>query len=193
MLNIFDSDGKKADIINAGLELFASRGYDAVSVRDIARLAGVSEAALYKHFKGKEDMALSIFTELISDYTARLKQVEHSNLDAVEKLCRVIGITYDLYDEHPAVIRFVLLSQYSFWDRAAEEIKPHHVIKRILERGMEKGEIPKQAVYLWISVFTGIMLQPLQQYPYFCDVLPEFGTLKKEVMALVQRIFGKNV
>lgn len=190
MQHLLENDGKKGDILKASLSLFAAKGYDAVSVRDIAKAAGVSEAALYKHFKGKDDMALYIFKTILIDYTGRLSSIEGRDEDAVSKLCRIVEITYDLYEAYPAEIRFALLSQYSFWDLVDEEIKPHFVIKRILEAGMEADEIPRQGVYFWITVYTGLMLQPLAHYPYFYDVLPEFAALKEKVTYLVRKMFA---
>ena len=189
MQYLFEHDGKKGDILRESLALFAARGYDAVSVRDLAKAAGVSEAALYKHFKGKEEMASYIFTAIISDYTQRLKQINAEVTGAVNKLCRLVEVTYDLYCEYPSEIRFTLLSQYQFWEKAPEEVKPHFLIRQILEEGMDKGEIPRKEVYFWITIYSGIMLQPLVQYPYFHDVLPAFEILKKEVVATVRKLF----
>jgi AcrR family transcriptional regulator len=190
MIALFRHEGKKGDLLKASLELFAARGYDAVSVRDIAKAAGVSEAALYKHYKGKEDMALYIFSAIATDYTARLRQATDAVEGAVEKLCRIVDITYDLYGQHPAEIRFALLSQYNFWDQVADEVKPHFVMRRILEEGMAAGQIPRREVYFWITAFTGVMLQPLAQYPYFYDVLPAFDELKEQVKELVRKLFA---
>ena len=190
MEQLFVHDGKKGDILKMSLELFASKGYDAVSVRDIAKAAGVSEAALYKHFKGKEDMALYIFSAIISEYTRKLVQVEARDDGAVNKLCRIVELTYDLYQKHPNEIQFALLSQYFLWDMVPEEIKPHFMIRKIIDEGMDHGEIPRQEVYLWIALYTGVMLQPLVQYPYFHDVFPEFDILKNKINSSVRKLFG---
>ena len=190
MLPIFQQEGKKGDLLRASLELFAARGYDAVSVRDIAKEAGVSEAALYKHFSSKQELAVHIFTAIITDYTERLRLIEAAPAGAVERLCRIVDATYDLYRDYPAPIRFALLSQYYFWLEVAEELKPHFVIRRIIEAGMAAGEIPRRDVYFLITVFSGLMLQPLAQYPYFKDVLPEFSRLKDEVRAMVRKMFA---
>ncbi|MDR3593071.1 MAG: helix-turn-helix domain containing protein [Negativicutes bacterium] len=192
MKDLFSCDGKKSDLLKAGLDLFAARGFDAVSVRDIAKAAGVSEAALYKHFSGKQDMALYIFSSVITAYTGRLDEVHAQPLSAVEKLCRVVNITYGLYESFPAEIRFALLWQYNWWERVPEESKPHFVLKAILQQGMEAGEIPRQEVYFWIMVFSGIMLQPLAQYPYFRDVLPPLSELGEMVAGTVRKLFGQN-
>jgi AcrR family transcriptional regulator len=55
-------------IQQVALELFAEQGYERTSLREIAEGLGVTKAALYYHFKSKEDIVLS-FTE---DYFARI-------------------------------------------------------------------------------------------------------------------------
>ena len=48
--------GTARRILEAGLELFSSRGYHGTSIRDVAELAGVKSASLYSHFSAKEDI-----------------------------------------------------------------------------------------------------------------------------------------
>lgn len=43
----------KEKIVETALDLFSQRGYDGVSVRDIARAVGIRESSLYNHFPGK--------------------------------------------------------------------------------------------------------------------------------------------
>jgi len=58
----------RARIQQVALELFAEQGYERTSLREIAERLGVTKAALYYHFKSKEDIVRS-FTE---DYFARM-------------------------------------------------------------------------------------------------------------------------
>jgi len=58
----------RARIQQIALELFAEQGYERTSLREIAERLGVTKAALYYHFKSKEDIVRS-FTE---DYFDRL-------------------------------------------------------------------------------------------------------------------------
>lgn len=51
-------DLTKARIIEVAQELFFKQGYDATSTAQIAKQVGLSEAALYKHFKGKKSLLL---------------------------------------------------------------------------------------------------------------------------------------
>jgi AcrR family transcriptional regulator len=46
------------------LELFAEQGYEKTSLREIAERLGVTKAALYYHFKSKEDIVASLFHDV---------------------------------------------------------------------------------------------------------------------------------
>src|SRR6516165_681020 len=58
----------RARIQQVALELFAEQGYDATSLREIAERLGVTKAALYYHFKSKEDIVRS----LVEDYFGQI-------------------------------------------------------------------------------------------------------------------------
>jgi AcrR family transcriptional regulator len=51
-------------IQDVALELFAEQGYEKTSLREIAERLDVTKAALYYHFKTKEEIIVSIFTDL---------------------------------------------------------------------------------------------------------------------------------
>ncbi|WP_199486407.1 TetR/AcrR family transcriptional regulator [Actinomadura logoneensis] len=59
--------GRRGDtreqIRRVALELFAEQGYEKTSLREIAERLGVTKAALYYHFKTKEDIIASLFDE----------------------------------------------------------------------------------------------------------------------------------
>jgi AcrR family transcriptional regulator len=46
------------------IELFAEQGYDKTSLREIAERLGVTKAALYYHFKSKEDIVVSLYEDV---------------------------------------------------------------------------------------------------------------------------------
>jgi AcrR family transcriptional regulator len=57
-----------ARIQQIAVELFTEHGYEGTSLREIAERLGVTKAALYYHFKSKEDIILS----LVEDYQAQM-------------------------------------------------------------------------------------------------------------------------
>jgi AcrR family transcriptional regulator len=54
---------KQENIIKAALQLFARDGYRATSTMKIAKLAGVSEGLIFRHFENKEGLLASILQE----------------------------------------------------------------------------------------------------------------------------------
>jgi AcrR family transcriptional regulator len=67
----FPRGGTRERIQAIALELFAEQGYEKTSLREIAERLGVTKAALYYHFRSKEDIVRSF----VEDYRAQLEQV----------------------------------------------------------------------------------------------------------------------
>ena len=66
----------KQKIIEKALELFSERGYDAVSVGEIASAVGIKAPSLYNHYKSKQ----AIFEAIVEDTAARYER-DTDNLD----------------------------------------------------------------------------------------------------------------
>ena len=50
------------------MQLIAARGYEATTLRDIAKEAGVSVGLLYRYFPSKQAVVIALYDELSSDY-----------------------------------------------------------------------------------------------------------------------------
>src|ERR1700742_783229 len=56
----------RSRVQKVALELFAQQGYEKTSLREIAERLGVTKAALYYHFRTKEDIVASMFDDLMA-------------------------------------------------------------------------------------------------------------------------------
>jgi AcrR family transcriptional regulator len=65
------ADDTRSRIQAVALELFTEKGYDSTSLREIAEALGVTKAALYYHFKSKEEIVES----LTGDHVARMNEL----------------------------------------------------------------------------------------------------------------------
>jgi cyclic lactone autoinducer peptide len=77
------------------LELFAEQGYEKTSLREIAERLGVTKAALYYHFKSKEDIVHSLTDDYVADIDALVdwaKGQPRTEATRREMLDRYVGI-----------------------------------------------------------------------------------------------------
>ena len=68
-------DTKRPAIVRAATSLFAERDIDGTSMRDIAEAAGVREAAIYRHFAGKDELCREIFLSWYGWYCDELQRI----------------------------------------------------------------------------------------------------------------------
>jgi AcrR family transcriptional regulator len=66
----------REQIRTVALEMFAERGYDGTSLREIAERLGITKAAVYYHFKTKEDILVSLLTDFMGQVDELLDWAE---------------------------------------------------------------------------------------------------------------------
>jgi|SRR5829696_1811191 len=67
------TDERREQLLNAGVELLAERGYEQVSIEEIADAAGVSKGLLYHYFPTKKDFLLAALRRGDDELQARLR------------------------------------------------------------------------------------------------------------------------
>jgi AcrR family transcriptional regulator len=87
--------------------LFADRGYDATSVREIVEAAGVAKPTLYYHFQSKEGLASALMTVPLTNLVETLKRIVKTVGDPVLCLEQVIEARYVTFREDPDRGRFI--------------------------------------------------------------------------------------
>lgn len=78
---------KRDEILDAALNLFAQKGYDRTSVREIARQAGLSQAGLLHYFSTKEELFLEVLRRR-DDRITDPKEERHKH--SVDRLIRAV-------------------------------------------------------------------------------------------------------
>ncbi|MFF6886212.1 TetR/AcrR family transcriptional regulator [Streptomyces sp. NPDC012421] len=96
---------------DAAVTLFFERGFDHVSVNDVAAAAEVSKPTLFRYFPTKEDLALHRFADHQGE-AARVVRDRESGIEPVTALHRHFRAGLDRYDpvtglnDHPEVVAF---------------------------------------------------------------------------------------
>ena len=119
----------KEKILKVSLKLFATKGYKATTVRDIAGAMGVKQSALYNHFKNKEEILETLISNLTSSAIVTLfdgKEVEELQKQG-KALLASIATTFKLlsFDGQNEAL-YKLLMQEIFRNERIREIYNEH-------------------------------------------------------------------
>ena len=149
----------------AAVELFATRGYANVGVRDIAEVVGIKSASIYNHFPSKDALLAEAYQFFYDNYTNNLMPTEkilemipenHPH-EILEELLPPFG-GRQLYDLIKKIILIALERCNS--DPRAEELvsKIYANVKKrvatVLTRMIELGIIEPLDIDLFVSVFV---------------------------------------
>lgn len=174
-------------IERAALKLFVKEGVDAATTRSIADRAGVSEGALYRHYKGKDELALALFmathnrlSQMLSDALSGNDTLEVKVAAAVKAYCALADEDFLLFSFH-----LVSMHRYLPYDsRRADD--PVSITERILSELMASGLIPKADPALKAAMALGLLTQAGQNKIY--NRLP--GPLSQHAEALTRAVIA---
>ncbi len=96
---------------DVALEVFRVRGYDAASMQDLARAAGVTKPAFYHHVGGKEELLARGLTKALDALFAMLKEPEAVTGTSAARLRYIIGRIVELEDALLAPVTVLLRSR----------------------------------------------------------------------------------
>ena len=118
-----DDPPAKRHVLRAAMTLFSEHGFAGTSIRDIARESGYTNPALYKHFAGKEELAVHLFEICHRRVwtTCRAAMDAAKGFDA--KLEAYVGQVLELVDEHPEVIAFLSDNGRVLWPKAGPAVR----------------------------------------------------------------------
>jgi AcrR family transcriptional regulator len=98
--------GLRRDLVDAALELVEASGTRGLSWREIARRAGVSHSAPYRHFANKEELLAAVAEQGFRSLTERMVEQMTGAPDDVSKRLEAMAIAYvEFAAENPAHFR----------------------------------------------------------------------------------------
>ena len=201
-----DRGNTKQEILEASLELFSVRGFEATSISQIASAVGIRKASLYSHFESKQ----AILDELVQEV---LKQYEvHSifaRVDWEKDACDLPVTPDDAVKMIQGQIRYILhdpmisrarkmlvIEQFQNPELAKLQTKQNYsdvlqyftgLIKQLIRREVLKEDDPE--------IMAAQFCFPISVWLELCDREPD---REQEVMGLVEkqirqffRVYGK--
>lgn len=131
-------------VLSATLQLFTQKGYFNTSVRDIARESQVSIGSIYHHFKDKEGVASAMYNGLLKRMSESLEDIQRSNKSAHNRCRAVIEFLFEITEEEPQVMEFMMYSKHREFlpdENPICSAQPFVLMREMVAQGMESGEI----------------------------------------------------
>ncbi|GGU04441.1 TetR/AcrR family transcriptional regulator [Streptomyces violascens] len=178
------SQVRRSELIATGRKLFADTSYDALSMDDIAKHAGVAKGLIYYYFKSKRGYYLAIVEDSVADLVSRAGS--DTELPRAERVHRTID-GYLLYAQHhQAAYRTIVTGGVGF-DTQVQAIRDavrEELIATIAEGAYGTREIPvlaRLALLGWLGSVESVTLD------WLAAVEPPRDTVRELLVRMLRR------
>ncbi|MFI9025053.1 TetR/AcrR family transcriptional regulator [Streptomyces sp. NPDC053560] len=132
-------------LVGAAVEAFAERGYHATTTRDIAGRAGMSPAALYIHYKTKEELLYRISVTGHERALKIMAAAAGAEGTAADRLCRAVRAFASWHAERHTTARIIQYELKALGEEHYTEIadlrrQTDRLLREIIQDGTDAGE-----------------------------------------------------
>lgn len=162
-----EGQSMRQEILTAARALFVQQGYRGLSMSMLARAVGVSKAALYYHFRDKEELFLAVLKELLDELEILINEVSAETSDSRQQIRLLINRIMVWPPAQRAAIRLASQEISRLSPQASQRFQQlYHEkfigkIQAIIEKGIHAGELRAVDPSLATWALLGMM------YPYF--------------------------
>lgn len=138
---------RKEEIVQSALEVVGSKGVRALTISAIADCAKMSEANIYRHFSGKEEIFAAVAEFIGSAVMGRAAAIAGGSRNPLEKLEIIFFSHIALITELPGIPRFVFSDDIHLGHRGVAEILARSIgnyvetVTRIIAAGIAEGAV----------------------------------------------------
>lgn len=151
---------RKTEIITTASRLFKEKGYNAVSMRDIAQEMGIKASSLYNHISGKQEILSTLILKVAREFTVGMEQVVSKKLTAVQKIEKIIAFHIDItvtYSEALAALNndWMHLEHKDLEQFVKMRDDYEENVRKIIKEGIKAGEIePRHPEVILFSILS---------------------------------------
>lgn len=147
----YNKSKTRKKIMEAGLDLFLSQGYDETTITQILEKSNTSRSAFYHHFRGKDELLFSVAYMYDDEYDTWLESCD-SNLHTVDKLISFNHFVAETLensryrDLYPSLYGLQVTTN-GIRHIMNQDRRYYQILRNILKCGQDKGEIISQSSY----------------------------------------------
>jgi AcrR family transcriptional regulator len=159
---------RRDHLVKLAAELFARKGFQATTVREIANEAGILSGSLYHHFDSKETIVDEVLSTFLDDILARYRAAVDTTADPRTVLSEMVRIGFSTLEPHRAAITVMQndwnylrqFERFNYLVKAEEEVEQIWVaqIKAGQAAGQFRADVDPKLTYrmirdtIWVAV-----------------------------------------
>jgi AcrR family transcriptional regulator len=142
-----NSSVRQGQIIDAARKLVVKYGSEHVTVGRIAKEVGISEGAIYRHFKSKSEVLSGLADRISDDLLADISKSADANCTSLEFIDNVLNNHLSTIQQRKGISFQVIAEIISFGDkklnRKISEVINTYIngLKKLLSEGIKVGEV----------------------------------------------------
>jgi AcrR family transcriptional regulator len=150
---------KKDELAAAVVRVAANAGPGAATIRAIAREAGVTDAAIYRHYRSKDDLWQSAYARIIGEMVRDKRHLASSDASLREKLREWVRLSYAYFDRDAAAFAFAFLTPQVRPDAARRFAEAQReTFVQMITRARAAGEVRALTPQMALCHFVGVLL-----------------------------------
>lgn len=210
LLRLAEGDDKKktekqVKILEAAVDIFSEKGFAATSTSEIAQKAGVAEGTIFKHYKTKKDLLLSIAGPIVAKVFAPFLMRDFAKIldlpyPRVEDFFRAVVRDRLAFARKNRKLIKILIHEVPFQPELLEQIKEMLTnivakrVQRVVEHFQQQGQIiqapPWRIIRSFVSLFVGMIAFHVFLAPEF--PFDEEEELERTMDILLHGIAGQS-
>lgn len=136
---------RRHEIFNTAVKLFAEKGFNETSMREIAEAAQVGKSTLYDYFSSKDEMLIAYVVDEVGHSTVTAKEIIALDLSVGEKIHRILRSQLDFILSNKKLYLYLIFEVQRLSRESQQRIQVHRyayqdMVCRLLEEGIRNGE-----------------------------------------------------
>ncbi|VAW22334.1 hypothetical protein MNBD_BACTEROID01-2835 [hydrothermal vent metagenome] len=134
---------RQKEIVEAALKLITKKGIQGVTIKNLAKEIGITEPAIYRHFKSKTEILLSILNNFKEMAVMLSGLMEGYEATAIEKIRFMFTKMLELFSEAPSIVS-VIFSEEIFKNEEVLKIEIVEILNlhaQTIENIISKGQL----------------------------------------------------
>jgi len=196
-----DYNEKQVQIMEAAEKLFADKGFEGTSVRDIAEKASVNLAMISYYFGSKEKMMEAMFSYRSEASKLQLETIiKNTELEPMQKVNTLIDQYIDkLMNQqcfHRIMVREQMVNNNGLIAQQLMELKKRNLelVKQLVTEGQKKGVFGKQIdIPLLMMTLVGTISQLLTTQHYYKEINGYQSMSEEEFQKLIRKKLSQHL